>query len=908
MMQTTMLALIKRRIFLIIIILILFCCPVFLFSKFVGKTQSIDLSTKGNKLTPPLISPKVNPVISPSLERFLTLCSPEDSVKIWVFFTDKGIFAQNQYEEAKLTCKNSFNSSALKRRLKNRVGIDFLDLPVNQNYIDEILGFGGTLRQKSRWLNAASFLIQVDKIEKIAQLSFAREIKKVASFRRKPAEITKTEDELYRLKGFFGYGRNYGPSLPQLDQINVPIVHDMGYKGQSVIVCMMDTGFRKNHQVFTSAFSESRVLAEYDFINHDTNTQNQLGDPPDQHDHGTFTWSALGGEYDGQLYGPAYKANFVLAKTEDVSQEIQIEEDNWVAGIEWADSNGAEVVSSSLGYSTWDDGTGYTYQDMDGNTTLCTQAADLAASKGIVVVNAAGNEALLPWHYIIAPADGDSVIAVGAVDMEGVIADFSSVGPTYDGRIKPEVVARGVFNYCADPYNIIGYTQVSGTSLSTPLVGGCAAVLLSAHPDWTAMQTRDALMMTANNSSSPNNTYGWGLVDLFAALNYAPSGALAIQHDPPLFTSDTLNPYIMRATITPENGLNEDSLFLFWRSDTLSPFVKQNLQSLGSDQYQAEIPPQNAGTILYYYFSAQDSLGNVVNFPLGAPRFKFMFYVATDFITFDFEDGLYHWETGGVNNSWNWTSVSSHGGIFSFTDSPQGGYKNNTDSWTGIKEAFDLTGAETPQLSFWHRFQFWSGDTGFVEINTDKCKGWERISSPFVESQTTWTQVNLPLGLYLGYANVKFRFHLTSDGTGTADGWYIDDVQFNFQPTAVEEEVTSSAPVQFSLLQNHPNPFNSATTIPFTVSSSQPIAPSPMKAVHSSQFMVHSPLLPTTLRIYNILGQKVRTLVDESKEAGNYEVIWDGKNDKGEEVASGIYFYQLVTENNRVTRKMVLLK
>jgi hypothetical protein len=304
----------------------------------------------------------------------------------------------------------------------------------------------------------------------------------------------------------------------------------------------------------------------------------------------------------------------------------------------------------------------------------------------------------------------------------------------------------------------------------------------------------------------------------------------------------------------------------------------------------------------------------VVNLPLGAPRFKFMFYVATDFITFDFEDGIFHWETGGVNNSWNWTSVSAHGGKFSLTDSPQGGYKNNTNSWAGIKEAFNLTGAETPQLSFWLRFQFWSGDTGFVEINTDGGKGWQRISSGFVGTQTEWAQVNLPLNSYIGHTNVKLRFHLTSYNAGTADGWYIDDVRFNFQPTAVEEEVTSSAPVQFSLHQNHPNPFNSATAIPFTVPGSQlPVTspktqvPSPMKTVHSSQFMVNRPI-HATLKIYNILGQRVGTLVDEEKAPGDYTVIWDGKDDKGNDVASGIYFYRLMAENQSITRKMILLR
>ncbi|MCK4224250.1 MAG: S8 family serine peptidase [candidate division Zixibacteria bacterium] len=832
------------------------------------------------------MSPKEYPVISPALKRFLSDCSSEDFVKVWIFFTDKGVFSQKQYQQAKATFKNSLTGSALKRRLKNKVEIDFLDLPINQNYADEVLKLGGKFRKRSRWLNAISLQIQVDKIERIAQLPFVRKIKKVVSFKRKPPKIEPIHGKLCREKELAGYGRRYGSSCRQLDQINVPVVHDIGFKGENVIVGMLDTGYRKDHQVFASAYSESRVLAEWDFINDDGNTQNEGGDPSGQHDHGTYTWSALGGEYDGELYGPAFKASFVLAKTEDISGEEPIEEDNWVAGLEWADSIGAEVASSSLGYTDW-----YTYSDFDGNTCVTTIAADIAASRGIVVCNAMGNDG--PGDgTLIAPADADSILACGAVDVWGDIAGFSSRGPTYDERIKPEVVARGVDTYCASALGIDQYGSVNGTSLSTPLVAGCAAVLLSAHPDWTVMQVRKALMMTANNASSPDNTYGWGLVNLFAALNYNPSGALTIQHDPPLFTSDTQNPYIMSATITPGNGLSEDSLFLFWRSDTFSPFGKQGLQSLGSDQYQAEIPAQSAGTILHYYFSAQDSLNNVVNFPLGAPRFKFKLYVATDFITFDFEDGFFHWETGGVNNQWCITSNDSSQGTFRLTDSPPAEYQNNTDSWAGIKKTFDLTDVENPQLSFWHRYQFWSGDSGFVEINLDGGKNWERLCSAFDSTQGGWTQVSLPLDAYTGHTNVKFRFRLISDDEGTGDGWYIDEVQVNFKPTSVEEE-PASIPLQFSLDQNYPNPFNPTTTIPFTV--------------YGSRFMVHSPS-HTTLKVYNVLGQKVRILVDEEMMPGNYQVIWDGKDNQGKEVASGIYFYQLVTENSGVTKKMMLLK
>ncbi|UCB52328.1 MAG: S8 family serine peptidase, partial [Candidatus Zixiibacteriota bacterium] len=610
---------------------------------------------------------------------------PEESVRVWVFFPDKGIFSQGRYRLAKGAFRSSLTSAALKRRLKNRVEVDFLDLPVNQSYVDQVLKVGGELRHRSRWLNAISVQIRAGKIEEIAGLPFVRQIKRVASYKRKPLVVEPFRGELYKRSDFAGYGRNYGSSLPQLDQINVPIVHDMGFTGQNVIVGMLDTGYRKDHQAFAAAFSEGRVLAEWDFIYDDGNTQNQAGDPPGQHSHGTVTWSTLGGEFDGKLYGPAFKASFVLAKTEDTRWEEPVEEDDWVAGLEWADSIGAEVMSSSLAYSDW-----YVASDYDGNTCVTTVAADMAASRGILVCNAMGNEG--PGYLTLdAPADADSILACGAVNEDGVIASFSSRGPTFDGRIKPDVVARGVATYCAQSSGIDHYGGANGTSLSTPLVGGCAAVLMSAHPDWTAMQVREAMMITADNASSPDSTYGWGLLNLFSALNYSPSGALTISHDPPLFSPDTLNPYVVSATITPGNGLVEDSLFLFWRADTLSPFVRETLQPLGLNQYEAEIPAQGTGTVLQYYLSAQDSFYNAVNYPLGAPRFKLKLFVATDFITFDFEDGFSFWETGGTNNSWNWSSVSARSGTFGLTDSPLGGYQDFSDSWAELKEKFDLS-------------------------------------------------------------------------------------------------------------------------------------------------------------------------------------------------------------------------
>ncbi|MBC8479650.1 MAG: S8 family serine peptidase [FCB group bacterium] len=227
---------------------------------------------------------------------------------------------------------------------------------------------------------------------------------------------------------------------------------------------------------------------------------------------GPATLTEWGGRRDGQIYGPAYDAEFLLAKTEDRSQEVPIEEDWWVAGLEWGELQGADVASSSLGYIDW-----YESEDLDGMTAVTTIAADIAIDNGMIIANSAGNRG---GNGIVAPADAFGILACGAVDSTGQIASFSSRGPTADGRIKPEVCARGVSTYCAsasrDGTDI--YRYASGTSLSAPLIGGACAVILSANPDWTPQQVRYALMSTANNAENPDNSYGWGIIDVMQAL------------------------------------------------------------------------------------------------------------------------------------------------------------------------------------------------------------------------------------------------------------------------------------------------------------------------------------------------------------------------------------------------------
>jgi serine protease AprX len=236
--------------------------------------------------------------------------------------------------------------------------------------------------------------------------------------------------------------------------------------------------------------------------------------------HGTATLSTIGGFASGRLIGPAFQSTFLLAKTEDTVSETPVEEDNWAAAVVWAEARGADVISSSLGYLTYDPGfPSYTFADMNGTTAISTRAADVAASLGVVVVNSAGNSGLDLQHNTLgAPADGRLVLTVGAVTSTGLRASFSSVGPTVDGRIKPDVAAQGVLVTVAAPNTPSSYTNVNGTSFSCPLTAGVVALVLQARPSATVAEVEDAIRSTASQAAQPDNLLGWGIVNAAAAV------------------------------------------------------------------------------------------------------------------------------------------------------------------------------------------------------------------------------------------------------------------------------------------------------------------------------------------------------------------------------------------------------
>ncbi|MBR9978092.1 MAG: S8 family peptidase [Bacteroidetes bacterium] len=523
----------------------------------------------------------------------------------WVYFTDRGADVRQQLRAASADALG-ISEQALARRYRatGERSLRIEDLPPAAEYLRAVESTGAEVFVTSRWFNAVSVLADTDQLERIAALPAVLRIEPVRSYR---PDVPRIEALPRTPMSLSSYGLDYGFSLNQMEMIRVPLVHDVWIDGSHIIIGMLDNGYRwRAHQ----ALRTRDIRSEYDFINDDSLTENESGEPYGQDAHGTSTFSAMGGFFPGTLIGPAFNAAFLLAKTEVNNSETQIEEDYWVQGIEWLEAQGASVVSASLGYSTWDDGTGYRYEngDFDGKTAVTTRAAIEAMRRGVLLVTAMGNSGSAPGS-LIAPADADSIIAVGAVNYDNRIAGFSSRGPTNDARVKPDVVAPGVSVFCATKLDTASYQNASGTSMATPLTAGVAAMVRSLRPELTPVEVRDALRATADNATSPDNIKGWGLIDAFEAILYH---GMAISTNPKVFWSGpdgTVMAWVVSKHTVDESGVTLSYQRAGGDRNTVQMTKIEDYPGIGpgSGLYLAHISSIPEGTEVRFSIHASDS-------------------------------------------------------------------------------------------------------------------------------------------------------------------------------------------------------------------------------------------------------------------------------------------------------------
>lgn len=458
---------------------------------------------------------------------FVSLLLPQlnfaqNNQKIYAIqFSDKGNFYSIDNPEEFLSEK------AILRRQKQGISIKNNDLPISPEYIQNIKNIGAKIRSSSKWLNTISVEIESqNQLNAIKQLSF---VKKVEELKSKPNSLVQNkfseEIKTTSLPANSSSSRanlNYGWSDIQNYMIVVHHLHNYNFWGQGMLIAVLDAGFTntETHPLFNNLRTENRIVSTRNFVDGNSFVY-------DFSSHGTYVLSTMAADSPGEMVGTAPKASYALFRTEDAATEYIQEEYFWAMGAELADSIGADVINSSLGYTEFDNpNDNHTYADLDGNTTQITIAADIAASKGILVVNSAGNAGQSDWKYIGAPADGDSVLAIGAVNGLEEIAGFSSNGPSFDGRVKPNVCAMGNNTVIADLPT--GIRTGNGTSFSGPIIAGAAAALWQAFPNKNNMEIFRAIEQSAHKYNNPDDFYGYGIPD-FALASFILAGTVDVK-------------------------------------------------------------------------------------------------------------------------------------------------------------------------------------------------------------------------------------------------------------------------------------------------------------------------------------------------------------------------------------------
>jgi len=475
------------------------------------------------------------------------------------------------------------------------IALQAQDLPVNPSYLEQLKSTGATIIFPLKWINGAlisqkpSELAKTLKLENVKGLYWNFPADSSANNQIKSNAISGTK--------FSNAEPDYGSSLTQLSQLGIDVMHAKGFRGENTLITLLDNGFLNADQVpyLQAIFTEKRVVGTL-------TTSPSLKSVYVGGSHGTNVLSTIAGQSPGKLFGTAYLANFAMAQTEEDDSELIVEEANWLRGAEWADSLGTDVLSSSLGYSEFDNvKQNHTYSDMNGRTTLVSKAAVWASQKGIICTISAGNEGTNAWKYISAPADADSILAVGAVDRSGLKASFSSLGPSFDKRIKPDVSSMGLGTVVGTTSGTIATSN--GTSFSAPLMAGFAAGMVQANPRNTSWQIMDAVRKSGHQATKPDYLLGFGIPNFLKAtstlnpiLGIEPIVSLSIQLYPnPLRAGEKINIDLPAEMKVKLEVFNSQGMIL---------------TSLMLDQMHEEIflPPLSAGRYYFRFIGPSASL------------------------------------------------------------------------------------------------------------------------------------------------------------------------------------------------------------------------------------------------------------------------------------------------------------
>lgn len=439
----------------------------------------------------------------------------------WVQFTDKASTPFSIGEPEQFLSVRSIS-----RRMAQGIAVEESDLPVDPAYIGAVLATGDVqLVNRSKWFNAITVRTTDESaLEAIAQLQFVSMVRATRSLVGSVPSIDKftmlAPPSMMVERG--GQPEDYGDSWAQIAMLNGHLLHAMDAKGDGMLIGVLDSGFDRVHEL--AAFDDLRardgIVLTRDMVNHD-------GDVYGDHWHGRSVLSFMAGILPGYLQGTAPAAEYALVRTEEVAYELIIEEDNWVAGAELLDSLGCDVLNTSLGYTTFDDPDhDHAYADLDGATARISIAAGMAAQKGMIPVQSAGNSGSSDWHFISAAADAIDILAVGAVGGDENHAPFSSFGPSADGRVKPDVMAMG-WGAIGLRYEGDSVAPISGTSFSAPILAGLVACLWQLHPQRTAHDVMDAVRRSAHLWSMPNDSMGYGIPDFMQAHSWLTTTSIA---------------------------------------------------------------------------------------------------------------------------------------------------------------------------------------------------------------------------------------------------------------------------------------------------------------------------------------------------------------------------------------------